>query len=360
MFGLFKRREEISVTIRPTGKCFTATGKDSILNEALAAGIPFPHSCTVGTCGTCKSRLLSGKVRELTDSAIVLSAEELRARFILPCQCLARSSVELEVEGLADMPDHPLVETEGVITVQRPLTHDIFEVGLKLDRPIEYTAGQYAELRHPAHSGPRAYSFAGAPSRCQRDEVSFFVRRVPAGEFTEWLFGGDRTGARLAVKGPFGNLWLRPGAAPVLCVAGGSGLAPIKALLEAAHDAGIERDFMFIFGARKARDLYCTAEIEELRQFWGARFTFVSALSEEEADSGWTGGRGLVTDIIGGLSKQFLTACDAYVCGPPPMVDAVERLLCAQRIDTKFFHADRFLDRATQTGANTVQENLSK
>lgn len=135
--GFFKPdREPTSMTIRPSGRSFPATGKDSILNEALAAEIPFPHSWTVGTCGTCKSRLVSGKVREITDSPIALSSQELKARFILPCQSLARGPVELDVADLADMPDHPLVHTGSEMVARRELTHDILKVTDRVDEPL--------------------------------------------------------------------------------------------------------------------------------------------------------------------------------------------------------------------------------
>lgn len=347
LVAFFRRgRDEIIVTIHESGKTFRAPDKESILNQALAAGIPFPHDCTVGTCGTCKSKLLSGKVREITDSAIALSAEELRAGYVLPCQSIAKTSLELDVDGLIEAPDHPLVTTEGRITVQRALTHDIVEVGLQLDQPLEYTAGQYAELAYFEHSGPRSYSFALGPSRRMKDYVNFYIRKTPGGEFTEWLFSADRVGTTLTVTGPFGNLWLRPGDSPVLCVAGGSGLAPIKALLESAHDDGIDREFTFVFGARRQHDLYCVSEVEELRSLWGDRFTFLSVLSEEPEKSDWRGLRGLVTDVTKELPTSLLMNCQAYVCGPPPMVDAVEEQFLEMRSDGRFFHADRFLDKA--------------
>jgi len=349
--GLFKRdRQAPVVTVRPIGKSFPAQRKDSILNEALAAGVPFPHSCTVGTCGSCKARLLSGKVRELIESAITLSAEELRANYVLACQSIAKTSVELEVDGLADMPDHPLIEVDGEIISQSALTHDILAVAVALAEPLDYTAGQYAELHMPDLSGPRAYSFATSPSRGARDRACFFIRRTPGGEFTEWLFAEDRSGTPLRVRGPFGNLWLRPGDEPVLCVAGGSGLAPVKALLEAAHDGGTERTCVLVFGARSTRDLYCSDELEELARRWGPGLRVVPVLAEEPSDSAWTGSRGLVTDAIAELSSELLADCDAYVCGPPPMVDAVEEQLCAMRTDSAFFHADRFLDKAFRSG----------
>jgi xylene monooxygenase electron transfer component len=348
--AMFRRepREVKTVTLAGTGKSFVTSGRDSVLNDALDAGIPFPHSCTVGTCGTCKVKLLSGKVRELSDSANILSAEELRERYVLACQSVARSSIELDVAGLADMPDHPLLRVEGEIVLQRPLTHDIVEIGIRLDGPLAYTAGQYAELTVPGRLGPRAYSFALGARRRDKDYASFFCRLVPGGDFTEWLFAQDRTGTRLTVAGPFGNLWLRPGSSPVLCVAGGSGLAPIKALLEDAHDAGVDRNFTLVFGARTERDLYCLTETAALREACPDRFTFLPVLSEESEDSSAAGGRGLVTDVIAGLAPDFLADCAVYACGPPPMVDAVERQLGALRGEDAPFYADRFLDRSSR------------
>jgi NAD(P)H-flavin reductase/ferredoxin len=348
--AMFKRqpREVKTVTIAATGKSFVTAGRDSVLNDALDAGIPFPHSCTVGTCGTCKARLVSGKVRELSDSANILSAEELRDRYLLACQTVARSSIELDVAGLADMPDHPLLRVEGEIALQRPLTHDIMEIGIRLDGPLEYTAGQYAELTVPGRLGPRAYSFAMGAERRDKDYATFFCRLVPGGDFTEWLFAGNRTGTRLSLAGPFGNLWLRSGSSPVLCVAGGSGLAPIKALLEDAHDAGDDRHFTLVFGARTERDLYCLADIAALRADWPGRFTFLPVLSEEGGDKSPTLGRGLVTDVISALAPGFLADCAVYACGPPPMVDAVERQIGALRGEDALFFADRFLDKSSR------------
>ncbi len=342
--GILSRRGPRVVTL-PGGKSFTA-GRDSVLNHALAEGVPFPHSCTVGTCGSCKSRLVAGKVWELTESAITLTSEELRAGYILPCQSVARGPIELDVPGFAEIPDHPLRHTSGVISGQRPLTHDIVELRLTLDEPIEYTGGQYAELSTDnLTTGPRAYSFAEAPNPAALDRPCFYVRRTPGGEFTEWLFDADRTGTQVQLTGPFGNLWLRPGNGPALCVAGGSGLAPVKALLESAAADRSEREFVLVFGARTQRDLYCVEELEKLAVAAGS-LRFVPVLSEEPADSDWAGARGLVTDAIATLAPELLANCDAYVCGPPPMVDAVEDLIRGGRMDEGFFHADRFLDKS--------------
>lgn len=350
---LFRRGggEARTVSILQNSKSFPVSGKDSILNEALAAGIPFPHSCTVGTCGSCKVRLVDGKIREIRDSALALSGAEIRGGYILACQSVAKTSLTLDVAGLADLPDHPLVHVEGEIESLRPLTHDILEVGIRLAGPMEYTAGQYGELSVAGIAVPRAYSFADAPNRREKDRVTFYIRKVDGGELTEWLFGADRTGAQVGVAGPFGDLWLRPGSAPVLCAAGGSGLAPIKSLVEQACDDAVDREFVVVFGARRERDVYCAQELQALAGAAGMRLTFVPVLSEEEPAVGSPWGRGLVTDAIAELPGEFLDACDVYACGPPPMVDAVEALLLPRREDAAFFHADRFLDKSSRGAA---------
>jgi len=344
--GLLRRREpvELMVKVEQLRDEFRAAGKDSILNEALRQGVPLPHGCTVGTCGTCKAKLVEGKVRELTDSAVALSAEELRAGYILPCQSVARSPLRLDIPQLADLPDHPFVMRKAEIVLQRGLTHDIVELGLRLDGPMEYTAGQYAEIGLPDQAHLRAYSFSCGASRRAQDYVSFFIRQMPGGEFTGWLFGDDRTGTVLECHGPFGNLWLRPGDGPVLCIAGGSGLGPIKSIVEAARDQEVDREFTVVFGVRTQRDLYCVGAIEEIGRFWGSRFRFVPILSEEPAGSGWNGATGFVTEAIGRLPESVVKGSDAYVCGPPPMVDAVEAQLLSIGVDAGSFHADRFLD----------------
>lgn len=345
LFSRAKSDTPRTATITGTNKVFEVPGKDSILNEALAAGIPFPHSCTVGTCGTCKSRLVHGKVREIVDSAITLSAQELRDGYILSCQSIARSSVELDVAALADMPDHPLVHADAVISSHKELTHDIAEIVLTLDKDLEYTAGQYADLHLDGVTGPRSYSFATAPDDDDRRRATFYVRRVPGGQFTDWLFESKREGAQLQLSGPFGDLWLRPSDEPILCVAGGSGLAPIKALLEDAARQQCKRQIILLFGARTQRDLYCLEEVEALQSTWDGGFEFRAALSEEPPESAWTGARGLVTDVLQQLPEEFLRSCHTYTCGPPVMIDALETALQEIRPDKEPFYADRFVTR---------------
>jgi NAD(P)H-flavin reductase/ferredoxin len=343
--------DDVGLTILPSGKRLRITPRDTLLQSALAQGLAFPHNCRVGGCGECKCRLVEGKVKELTDKSYLLSAEELRDNYILACQSLPRSDLTIEVRLNPTALSHPLVSTRARIVRLEPLTHDILRVSLQLDQALAYTAGQYAEIRIPAAAGaqagaPRSYSFAGAPGReGARSQVEFFIRKVAAGAFTEWLFKHASPGAELELQGPYGDFHLRPGPRPILCIAGGSGLAPIKAMLEQAQIERPEpRDLMLIFGARTQADLYAQAQLDALAGSWPGRFEVVPVLSAEPEDSDWSGARGLVPALLAQRTSGDLADHDVYLCGPPQMIDACLEVLSARGVPAAQIHFDKFLD----------------
>lgn len=346
--GLFKRllgREASVVTVQPAGVSFEVRGNQSILEAALGQGIAYPHSCTVGTCGSCKSRLLRGRIREITNFAYVLSAAELQGGIILACQAAARGEVELEVAGLAAHRLHPAVSCHGEVVATRALAPDVLELTLALDGPLAFDAGQYAQLEVDEVHGARAYSFAVPPQPGGRSEVSFFVRHVPGGAFTDLLFSGALAGRRLRVHGPLGNFWLRESHAPMVCVAGGSGLAPLVALLEDAIARQVGRPCVLLFGARRRADLYALDRIEAIRARWNGAFSFVPVLSAADDDATWGGARGLVTEHIARAAQGLLSAdAEGYLCGPPGMIDAAVETFTALGLAPANLHCDRFLD----------------
>lgn len=312
------------VNVAPGGQSFEVEkGRKVILNSALSAGLGFPHNCRVGSCTQCKCKLKSGKVRELTDSSYVLSAEDLKAGMILACQSIPETDLEIEVE-LTSGGDR-LVETRGTIVGQKELTHDIVELRVALDDPMPFKAGQYAEIRLEEFSLSRNYSFAMAPKGQEAGELVFHVRKVPGGKFTEWLFAANRQETRLSMSGPFGDFYLRAAEgdkpAPIVCVAGGSGMAPILSVLEQAKWAGETRDAVYLFGARTQRDLYAVEEMGRIQQGWRGSLNFKQVLSEELENSSWTGARGYVTDELDKLQLDW-PEVQAYLCGPPAMIDA--------------------------------------
>jgi toluene methyl-monooxygenase electron transfer component len=344
MFGLFGSKGPFTATLA-SGQQVTVKPNENLLKAALDAGIAWPHNCRVGSCGECRTRLVGGKIKELNDFSYVLSKEEIDSGMILACQTCLRSDIEVEVAIGEDVTLQPAKSVPGVIAAYRRLTHDIVEIGIQLDQPIPgYLAGQYAELCVPGLiDQPRSYSFASAPGDGDIERINFYIRLVPGGGMTTWLHETDRTGSKVDVCGPYGNFWLRESKGPAIFVCGGSGMAPIKALLEQITANGFDRDVTLIFGARTRNDLYCGEELDAIASKAGGRFRYLPVLSEEPADSEWSGLRGLCTQFIAG-SVDDIRACDAYLCGPPPMVDAAIAVLEANGLGTERIFYDKFLD----------------
>ncbi|MEL0027802.1 MAG: FAD-binding oxidoreductase, partial [Perlucidibaca sp.] len=170
-------------------------------------------------------------------------------------------------------------------------------------------------------------------------QVSFFVRQVPGGVFSTHVHKQVAVGERVTVTGPLGSFWLRPADAPLLLVAGGSGLAPVLALLEGARERSVARPVTLLFGARSQRDLYALDAIRALAADWPAAFDFIPVLSDEPTGSDWSGARGFVTEV---MAERMPPECHAYLCGPPPMIDAATALLLERGVAREHIHADRF------------------
>ncbi len=338
--------------IMPQGVTVDIASGQTLLEAALANGIAFPHDCTVGTCASCKSRLKQGRVREATPFGYTLSKQELDAGFILACQAFARDAltvVEIEAPG-ADVPPPESFAASIVETVA--LTHDILKVTLRTDRRVHYVAGQYASVRAPGLERSRHYSFADVPQREGRSELNFFIRKVPGGAFTDALFSGALKDQTLTLEAPHGHFHLRAGNSPMVCVVGGSGLAPLLSVLEQARKSRIRRPCTVVFGARTQADLYMLDTLQGFAEGWLDSYHFVPVLSHEPADSGWQGARGMVTEHIASAAGAIdWTAAEAYMCGPPPMIDAAIATLvdCGMPLDSIFF--DKFTDGRDESPA---------
>ena len=345
--SLFGQKEAKLVNVAPFGSQFEVPSGQTMLEAALAAGVPFPHNCTVGTCGSCKCKLKTGRVNALTDFGYTLSQQEIAAGFILACQAIPRDALtEVEVESQAL--DAPAPEAfVATLAETTSLTHDILRVTLTLDRPIKFVAGQYANLKYPNIRRARNYSFADAPDRDGRSTLNFFVRKVPGGAFTEDLFAGKLAGVPLDLEGPHGSFHLHPGDAPMICIAGGSGLAPLLSLLEDARKNRVKRPCAFLFGARTQADLYGLDQIQQIANGWADQFVFLPVLSHEPADSSWKGARGLVTQFITDAlpGTDFATA-QGYMCGPPGMIDAGIASMTEIGMPLEAIFYDKFTDES--------------
>lgn len=325
------------VTVYPSGKRFEVADNQWLLDAALENDIPILYNCRVGACGTCQVRLLSGEVEMTAD--VILSDEEIEAGHILACQAYAKTDVEILIAE-----DAMRVIPARVDQVER-LSASIIRLRCALENSISYQPGQYAQVNREGLDRPRAYSFASA---CKdhdngQDRVDFFVRLVPGGRFTTWLFEEAKPGDALELSGPFGTFGLRKSQAPMILVAGGSGLAPIKAIMEGVLQQGLVRPAWLFFGVQTEKDLFDLAEIQDIQKQWPSTFMFVPVLSNEPEGSTWQGARGFVHQAIE-KTQQLPQNAEAYICGPPPMVDATVETLGQLGLARNKIFADRFLD----------------
>ncbi|MCW7463700.1 fatty acid desaturase [Leptospira limi] len=311
------------------GTTIEAFRNENILSAALRQGIDFPHSCRVGGCATCKCQLVDGKVKELTETGYLLTDEELNKGYVLACQSIPQTDVSIQVENKTTY--------SGTVIQQNVLTEDICEISIQLDTKLIFQAGQYVSLSIEGMDVERNYSIANAPN--QKRIVKFIVRKVPNGKLSNYIWNENLLGKKAKLKGPFGNFYLRDSKKPILMVVGGSGLAPILAMLEEGILKGTKRPLTLLFGARKKEDLYKIREIKKIQKVWKGKFTFVPILSEEPKGNSWKGERGLVTSKI----KDHLTkTTEVYLCGPPPMVDSATSELFKLGIQKESIFADRF------------------
>ncbi|MEN5315876.1 2Fe-2S iron-sulfur cluster binding domain-containing protein [Pseudomonas koreensis] len=324
---------------------------DSLLSAGLRGGVRIPHLCRVGECGSCRCRLVTGQVKLKRDISQHIDHQALRQGYVLACQSEALSDITVEVPGQSPATAGDGVQTlGGQIKSVSALNHDIRLLVVELENPIHYRSGQYAQLSVPGHadfaSAPRCYSFSSAPSAHGQTQVAFHVRQVPGGLFTEWLFAQDRTGEPVELTGPLGNFRVQDDDRPMVCIAGGSGLAPIKAMLEELCERKRASDLTLFLASRSQRDLYCQDELTELQKRWPrpGRLLVVPVLSSEPQATGWKG----LTGYCGDHLNSFCNPSESsfYLCGPPVMIDAILGQLQGL-IAPEHVHYDRFLDRST-------------
>ncbi|MFM2099648.1 MAG: hypothetical protein RLZZ366_1187 [Pseudomonadota bacterium] len=342
--SLFKKSPPRSVEVRPIGRKLSVGSGETLLERALKDGLAYPHDCTVGTCGTCRTKLISGKVDAITPFSYTLSREELDAGYILACQAIPKSDLVVEVE-IASQANIAATTQKARLLGTDDLTHDIKRVRWSVETPLHYRAGQYANVRWGADAH-RSYSFAAAPAAGGMTELTSFIRHVPGGTFTDILFTGDAAALNYEIDGPHGNFWLRDGTGPIICIAGGSGLAPIVSLLQDAANRKVRRDCILLFGARGVADIYAADEIAAIRNKWMGGFDYWPVLSEESA-AGYR--HGMVTAHLSEALTRLGAGVQAYLCGPPGMVDAGIKGLTGAGVALAEVHYDKFTDASSKS-----------
>ena len=332
------------VSVEPFGESFECVGGETILEGALRNGFFLKYGCRHGGCGTCKVVLADGDV-DGEGSSFAVSAGERADGVVLACSSRPATDCTIDVEAMELSEDEfragDQVETFEVdIVAIEHLTHDTRALRLSLRPPasISFTAGQFVNVVVPGTDQVRSYSLANAPE--DSGQIDLVVKLLPGGAFSALLESGLRTGDPLTLHGPLGELRLRLSHRKVLIVAGGSGLAPFLSMLRRLERRGQSREIDLVFGARTAADLYLVEEVERLAAALPG-LTFVPALSEPGA-AAWDGERGLVTDVI---ARRYasLDGYDAYLAGPPGMIEATIPLLTNLGVRPANVHFDAFV-----------------
>jgi CDP-4-dehydro-6-deoxyglucose reductase len=337
------------VTIEPSHHRYQAEEGQTILQSALDAGFTLPYGCRNGACGSCKGKLVSGEVDYGNHQDTALSDDDKRLGYALFCCARPRCDIVIECREVGAVKDIPIRTMPCRVQRMRRLADDVMVIDLKLpaNERMQFLAGQYVEFLLK-DGKRRAFSIANAP---HDDEfIQIHVRLAPGGQFTEHVFHGMKERDILRFEGPHGNFFLREDSRkPVVFVAGGTGFAPIKGVIEHALHIRSERPMTLYWGARRSGDLYMNA-LAEAWQREHAGFRYVPVLSDARPDDHWTGRSGLVHRAV---LEDFpdLSGHQIYVCGAPAMVDAARTDFVNRGLPPDEFFADAFSFAADKVSA---------
>ncbi|HEX4880337.1 MAG TPA: CDP-6-deoxy-delta-3,4-glucoseen reductase [Limnobacter sp.] len=336
-----------SVDVLPSQKQFECEPDESILSAALRSNIILPYGCKDGACGSCKADLLEGQVDYGSYQSRALSEDERVRGKLLTCCSKPLGPITIKVRELSGLGDIPVKKMPcRVQSITRPAPDvAILKLQLPANEVLQFLAGQYIEFMLKDGSR-RSYSLANAPY--QEGGIELHIRHMPGGLFTDHVFGAMKEREILRFEGPMGTFFLRDdGRKPVVCLASGTGFAPMKSLLEQAFFKGNDRQFVLYWGGRTKADLY----MMELAQAWAdqhGNFKFVPVLSEPTPACTWQGRTGFVHHAV---MQDFpdLSAHQVYACGAPIVVDSARRdFVAACGLPEEEFFADSFTSQADQ------------
>jgi CDP-4-dehydro-6-deoxyglucose reductase len=341
-----------TVTLLPANRPFTVDDDEAILAAAIRQGIGLPYGCRDGACGTCKSKLLEGRVVHRAHQAKALSAAEEEAGLILTCCATPHSDCVVQARSVPGAGDYPVLRMPSrVLSIERPAP-DVAVLTLQLpaNQNLQYRAGQYVEfiLRDGSR---RSYSIANAPHRSP-GTLELHLRHMPGGRFTDHVFGAMKEKEILRMEGPFGSFFLREDSTkPIILLASGTGFAPVKAIVEHLQHTGSRRDVALYWGCRRRADLYQHDWCEEVASAMpGLRY--VPVLSEPAAGEAWSGRTGFVHQAVM-ADWPDLSGHQVYACGVPVMVEAAQRDLVARcGLPADEFYADSFTSEADKHAAS--------
>ena len=334
------------VTVQPAGRSFDVARDEAMLPAAIRQGVGLPYGCKDGACGSCKSRLLEGRVLHGAHQLKALSEAEEAAGLVLTCCATPQTDCVIESRQVTSVGQFPVMKMPVRVTAIERKAPDVAVLTLQLpgNQVFQYHAGQYVEfiLRDGAR---RSYSMATAPETAQ-GQMELHIRHMPGGRFTDHVFGAMKEKEILRIEGPYGSFFLREDSdKPIVLLASGTGFAPIKALIEHMRTRGIERETRLYWGCRSRADLYLHEWAEQAASElpW---LSYEPVLSQSRADEAWRGRTGLVHHAVL-ADLPDLSGHQVYACGAPIMVDSARHDFVAQAgLPDEEFYADAFTSEA--------------
>jgi len=334
------------VTVEPTGDVIEVEEGQTILDAALRQGVWLPFACGHGTCGTCKCTVTDGDVDLGDASPFALMDSERDDGVILACCATPESDVTIEadIDVDPDFAGHPVQDFVGTVTEIRDLSPTIKGLFFELDDEMEFQAGQYINLHIPGVEGTRAFSIANKPSDSKTLELH--VRLVEGGAGTTYLHNELQVGDTLDVSGPYGQFFTRKSdTQDAIFIAGGSGLSSPQSMILELLEEGDSRQMYLFQGARNVAELYNRELFEQLATEHD-NFHYIPALNAPEADDNWEGFTGFVHEAAQAHFDNKFSGHKAYLCGPPPMIDAAITALMQGRLFERDIHMERFVTAA--------------
>lgn len=329
MSGNFK------VHIRSAAQEIEVEPNSTVLAAALDAGINYPFSCKSGRCGNCKSRLHTGEVDHLSHSRFALTEENKAQGLFLACRAVPKSDLEVSwlQETIAEISPR---KVKATVISKELFTHDTYHLVLKTLEKFEFYPGQFAMLNLPGLPA-RSYSMASQPDS---DEIHFYIRQIPGGRVSEQGLATLQKDDLLEIEGPFGNSFLEKShTGPILAVAGGSGIAPVRSIIDGALRNGMRQQIHLYFGVREERDIYLLDYFKQLETQY-TNFRFQIAVDRGTSDTRFFSGR--VGDLVLQEWPEFLGEWRAYMAGPPLMVEGLTEALLKRNFDLGWMKTDPF------------------
>jgi CDP-4-dehydro-6-deoxyglucose reductase, E3 len=334
------------VKVLPAGREFAAAADETLLAAAIRQGIGLPYGCKDGACGSCRARLLEGRVTHRPHQDKALSAADEAAGVVLTCCAVPQSDCAIESRQVTAAGQFPVQKMPVRVQSIERVSADVAILTLQLPATLsfQFHAGQYLDVLCK-DGARRSYSMATAPGQA-RGSLELHIRHLPGGLFTDHVFGAMKEKEILRTEGPFGSFYLREGSdKPVVLLASGTGFAPIQAIIEHMKAAGVRRPTTLYWGCRRRADLYrhewALAQAAELP--W---LSYVPVLSDASPEDGWGGRTGLVHQAVM-ADVPDLGGHEVYACGAPVMVDSALRDF-TQRcgLPEEAFFADAFVSEA--------------